>query len=169
MKLMTDVKTIFSYKKVTLLLFISVAILMLISIGTVKEAPIFFDCSSELHINKDENGKLKSVVRVFFHFSQSGRGVIKEYGDLKYNNESYGVNRTVYVDVIHEGGGFYEIKKKTTIVNNGDNLPDSLYNMLVSKDTLLLYNIKKIDDNLIIIRNNKRTIFVCAINKNKKF
>lgn len=159
-----NVKTIFFCKKYIFLFLVISGLSLLALKYTQQDSPISFECSSDINIiNKDSQGS--SIVRLSFLVLKNGNGVITEYGIIKYNGESYMVNRNIKIKVDYNGGDYYEIKRGHPTINDGDNLPDSLYYSLVSKDKTLNYKINKIKDNLIIIRANKRTVFMCHASK----
>lgn len=123
------------------------------------------DCSSNFYIyklNGEEGGNEPiGVIKMSFHISKDGNGMITESGHIRYNAEDYVVNRNVSIVVNHEYGHHYALTRSEVEINHGDNLPVVIYEMLVSKGRTLYYDIRFGSDNLVVIRDSKRTVFLC--------
>ncbi|HBT4620624.1 TPA: hypothetical protein MB295_005303, partial [Klebsiella pneumoniae] len=148
MKLMNHVKTIFTYKFITIILFLLILMVLLIIPG-MKNDPIYFDCNSDIHVySKDNKNEFKAVIRMFVHMAKNGKGVVREYGTIRYGDDAYLMDRSVNIYIYHEEDERYQIKRRPPVVNEGDNLPDSLYYMMVSKDKVLNYRMQKLNNDL---------------------
>lgn len=123
------------------------------------------DCSSNFYIYQldGEEGVNQpiGVIKMSFHISKDGSGMITESGHIRYNAEDYVVNRYVSIIVNHEYGYHYALTRSKPVINHDDNLPAIIYETLVSKGPVLYYDIRLGSDNLVVIRDSKRAVFLC--------
>lgn len=157
-------KTLFTFKIITFSLLTLTGLCLLVLFFLYDSTPLSFECSSDVNIIR-RGSHNNSIIRMSFLVLKNGSGVINEYGVIEYEDNSYVVNRNIKIKINHVGGDYYEIEREAPSINDGDNLPDSLYHSLVSKDRVLNYRINKTEHGLVVIRANKRTVFICAAKK----
>ncbi|HBE7741029.1 TPA: hypothetical protein KMV34_002852 [Escherichia coli] len=159
-------KIMFFYKKLGLLLLSTILLYIYLS---VNDEVMPFDCSSEIYIyhrDKDKNGSdVFSSVKINFHIPSKDRGNITEYGVIHYEGNRYVVDRLIKVSIFRERGNSYELVREKPIKHPRDNLPDIVYETLVSRQGNLFYDIRRHDNGTLIFSDSKRTLFVCKKKK----
>lgn len=132
---------------------------------SVNDKVMPFDCSSEFYVYHGDNGKngsdVFSSVKINFHIPTKDRGVITEYGIINYEGSRYIVDRIINISIFRERGSSYELVRQKPVKNPRDNLPDIVYEKLVSRQGSLFYDIRRHDNGTLIFSDSKRTVFVC--------
>ncbi|CAI2536605.1 Uncharacterised protein [Serratia liquefaciens] len=159
-----NVRTMFFYKVLGLLLLPAILLYLY-----MNDEVIPFDCSSEFHVYHEDNGKNEidvfSSVKINFHIPSNDKGIITEYGVINYEKSRYIVDRVIKVSIFREKKNSYELIRQKPVKNPRDNLPDIVYEELVSRQESLYYDIRSVNNDTLIFSDSKRTLFVCKKKK----
>lgn len=143
------------------LVVITVIVVIYTSLNRQKD----FDCATDvdIHIEYGEaSTEITGTIKLFFHFIYGEDSHISEYGTVKVNNEKYVLDRTAMLHFSEEAhNGYYEVTRGKIEKNPQDNVPDSVYSALTSKQKLLFFKVSEIGNGFWQIKDLRRTLIIC--------
>lgn len=120
------------------------------------------NCTSTFHINKGVENNLTGTVNVVLHITEDGNIAVNEYGNLKYKEEEFIIDRTGHMTMSKSSeNGFHKVIKGNFVANPNDTTPPVLIEKLTSSQSVLFYKIHKLDDATWRISDLQKTIFIC--------
>lgn len=161
-----NVKTILTLKstKLTILVFTIIATLLFVILCLIAPSKDI-DCVAEININihnNDEQVDIDGTVSYFYHFIKKGESHVSEYGSVVYNNKKYILDRTARILATDtKNTNYKEIRKDNIKKNFQDNMPDNVYDIIMSKQKVLFWRIQAFSNDLLQVTDLRRSLMIC--------
>lgn len=154
-------------KSINIVYFLTSALLLMVVFGYFffeERKPV--DCATTVYfdiVNNNVPYSFTGSVYLRFHQAADFDVNITEYGTINFNDMKYIIDRNTKMIVSNLSHSKY-FELEDTIVNKtkNDNIPDEIYDILLSNRKFFFTSITEIADNILMIHSLTKTHLVCV-------